>query len=185
MDRLRDRIAWGGWLRAAIAVFALSLLYWVLQAGWLTLLVPPGTPDWAANRPIRVFFGVALTMGALLTPTLFRWANWHRALFLMRTGLLMTVVGVVGLWIYLPLTTTLSNAGGVVFDPGHTMSADAPTGPLWLFLCLAGWIPYLAGFRKFDDYGRIEQIAFVVTLLVPLYLVLYLVVLTGFTITAP
>lgn len=182
---LRDRISWGGWFRAAVAVFFIALIYRLLQAGWLALLVPPDAPTWHVRRPIRVFFGVSLTIGALLTPPLFRWADWDRALFLMRVGLLMTVVGVVGLWIYLPLTTTVSNAGGVVFDPGHTMSEAAPTGTLWLFLALAGWVPYLAGFRKFDDYGRIEQIAFVFTLLVPLYLVLYLVVLTGYIITAP
>lgn len=185
MTRLRDRISWGGWLRAAVAVTLIAVAYLLLQAGWIALLVPAGAPAWAVRRPMRVFFGVSLTIGALLTPPLFRWANGYRALFLMRVGLLMTVVGVLGLWVYLPLTTTLNNAGGVVFDPGHTMSEAAPTGTLWLFLCLSGWVPYLAGFRKFDDYGRVEQVALVFTLVVPLYLVLYLVVLTGYVITAP
>lgn len=185
MSQLRDRIAWGGWLRAVLAVVAAGTLYLLLQRGWLALLVPPGTPDWAMRLSLRVFFGVSLTIGALLLPFLFRWADWRRALFLMRAGLLMTLVGLVGLWIYLPLATTLSNTGGIVFDPGHTLSEAAPTGPLWLFFCLSGWAPYLAGFREFDDYDRVEQIAFLFTLLVPLYLLLYLVVLTGYIITAP
>ncbi len=155
----------------------------LLQAGWLAIGAAPDAPVWFIRRSMRVFFGVALTLGVLATPALFRWADWRRSVFLMRTGLLMTVVGLLGLWVYLPLTT--SSAGGVVFDPGHTLSEMAPTGPLWLFLCLTGWLPYLAGFRQFEGYGRIEQIALVITLLVPLYLLLYLVVLTGYIITAP
>ncbi|MBS1250973.1 MAG: hypothetical protein MAG451_00002 [Anaerolineales bacterium] len=185
LSQLRDRVAWVGWLRAVLAVAGVSLIYCLLQRGWQLALIPPSIPVSVLRRSIRVYFGVTLTVGTLLTPFVFRWANSRRALFLMRAGLLMTLAGLLGLWIYLPLTTTLNNAGGVVFDPGHTLSEAAPTGALWLFLCLAGWLPYLAGFREFDDYGRIEQIAFLFTLLVPLYLLLYLVVLTGYYITAP
>ncbi len=182
---LKDRIAWSGWLRAVAAVLAVAVVYELMQAGWRAALVPAHAPVWAARRSMRVFFGVSLAIGALLTPPLFRWTNQRRALFLMRTGVLMTLVGLVGLWIYLPLTTTLSNTGGIVFDPGHTLSEAAPTGPLWLFFCLSGWVPYLAGFREFHDYGRIEQIVLAFTLIVPLYLLIYLVVLTGYFITAP
>jgi hypothetical protein len=182
-NRLIERISWGGWLRAALAVAVMILAYLLLQAGWLAVLVPPNSPAWSARRPIRVFFGIAVTVGVLTTPALFRWADWRRDLFLMRAGVLMTVVGLLGLWVLLPLTSTVSNAGGIFFDPGHTLSEAAPTGPLWLFLCLTGWLPYLAGFRRFDDYGRIEQIALAVTFFVPLYLILYLAVLTGYVIT--
>lgn len=185
MNQLRDRISWGGWFRALVAVTVIAVIYMLVQAGWLAVLVPPDAPVWAVRRPMRVFFGVVLTIGGLLTPPLFRWANWERALYLMRVGVLMTLAGLLGLWVYLPLSSSLSNVGGIVFDPGHTMSEAALTGPLWLFLCLTGWVPYLAGVRHFESYGRIEQIAFGFTLLVPLYVVLYLVVLTGYIITAP
>jgi hypothetical protein len=183
--QLRDRIAWEGWLQAVGVVAIVALVYLSLQSGWLAILVPRDAPAWAVRRPLRAFFGVSLAVTTLLIPPLFRWADWHRAVFLMRVGLLMTVIGVLGLWFILPSMTPISNAGGLLFDPGHTVSEATPMGSLWLFLCLTGWAPYLAGFRKFDEYGRIEQIALLFTTLVPLYLVLYLVVLTGFYITAP
>lgn len=185
MNRWRDRVAWRDWLRAVLVVAALCSLYLLFQNAWLSALTSPDVPVWVLRRSVRVFFGVTLAVGALLVPFVFRWANPRHALFLMRAGVLMTLVGLVGLWSYLPLTTMLGNAGGIVFDPGHTLSEAAPTGTLWLFLCLAGWVPYLAGLGEFEDYGRVEQIAFVFTLLVPLYILLYLVVLSGYVVTAP
>lgn len=179
------RIAWEGWGRAGASVALIAAGYMLLQRLWVGVLTPADAPAWAMRLPLRLYFGATLGFAALLTPLIFRWAMHWNALFLMRLGVLMTTVGVLGLWIVLPLAASLAGAGGVVFDPGHTLSESAPSGALWLYLCLVGWVPFLAGFREYGDEGRVEQIALVLTLITPLYIILYLVVLTGFTLTAP
>lgn len=181
----RDRVAWGGWGRAGAGVALVAMAYMLLQRLWVSALTPAEAPAWTMRPPLRLYFSITLTITAMLTPLVFRWATRWNALFLMRLGLLMTTVGAFGLWAVLPLASTVTGVGGIVFDPGHTLSESAPCGTLWLYLCLVGWVPYLAGFREYGDEGRIEQIALVLTLLIPLYIVLYLVVLTGFTVTAP
>jgi hypothetical protein len=181
----RGRVAWDRWGRAGVGVALIALAYMLFQRLWVGALTPTQAAPSAMRSPLRLYFSTTVAMTAVVTPLIFRWARRWNALFLMRLGLLMTTTGVLGLWIVLPLTSTVSGAGGIVFDPGHTLSESAPTGTLWLYLCLVGWMPYLAGFREYGDEGRIEQIALALTLIIPLYIILYLVVLTGFTITAP
>jgi hypothetical protein len=181
----RGRVAWGRWGRAGVGVALIALAYMLSQRLWVDTLTPPEALPSAMRWPLRLYFSTAVAMTAVVTPLVFRWARRWNALFLMRLGLLLTIVGALGLWVVLPLISTATGAGGIVFDPGHTLSESAPTGSLWLYLCLVGWMPYLAGFREYGDEGRIEQIALALTLVVPLYIILYLVVLTGFTVTAP
>jgi hypothetical protein len=181
----RDRIAWRGWGRAAASVAVIGVIYLLLQRIWVSALASADAPARTVRLPLRLYFSITLAASVVVTPLIFRWAKRWNALFLMRLGLLMTVGGAFGLWLVLPLFSAVTGVGGVVFDPGNTISESAPSGPLWLYLCLVGWIPYLAGFREFGDEGRIEQVALVLTLVVPLYIILYLVVLSGFTFTAP
>ena len=186
-DFVRGRkpsVTWIGWLQALAVVVVMVAGYLILQNLWLALRVPADAPAWAVRRPMRQFFGGVLAVAALLTPTLFRRADAARARPFMRVGVLMTLAGLAGLWIYLPLTSSLESAGGFLFDPGHTISESAPTGGLWLVLCLTGWVPYLAGFRRVEHFGHAEQLALIFTTLTALYVLLYLVILTGLYVTA-
>lgn len=137
MDRPRMRLP--PHLRAPLAGAGLALVaglvFWGVQTLWLAATTDASTPSFAQTGEVRTLFRWMVALG-VVDAVASAWfvRRWHWLGDTLRAmGVAMAIAGVLLFLLVLPMES-LSNAGGVTPDLGHTLSADVELGPLALFL---------------------------------------------------
>ena len=149
------------WLFAFISVIIFSLAYYFLLYSSVSAVVH----DYQKTDMVQKFFIYSLILLVpvfIFSPLILRKfiANKKNLYqYLMYFGFLAVLTGLLGL-ISISFRSSLTGAGGLFPNLGHTLCAQTIDGALWLLFCYISFIPYLYGYfwrkplvTRFERFG--------------------------------